>query len=59
MNNLDSKETKAKGDTADINNNFYTFDRLEEIYGVRGTFLNYENILHKIPNEWKNYNKCK
>ena len=22
--------------------------------GVRGTFLNYENILHKIPNQWKN-----
>ena len=54
MKNWDNKGIKTIGDIADNNGNFYTFDTLKEIYGVRGTFLNYENILHKIPNQWKN-----
>ena len=52
--NWDNKGIKTIGDILDNNGNFYTFDTLKEIYGVRGTFLNYENILHKIPNQWKN-----
>ena len=52
--NWDNKEIKTIGDILDKNVNFYTFDALTEIYGVRDTFLNYENILHKIPNQWKN-----
>ena len=52
--NWDNKVIKTIGDILDNNGNFYTFDTLKEIYGVRGTFLNYENILHKIPNQWKN-----
>ena len=52
--NWDNKGIKTIGDVLDNNGNFYTFDTLKEIYGVRGTFLNYENILHKIPNQWKN-----
>ena len=54
VNNWYSKGIKTIGDILDDNGNFYTFDRLKEIYRVRGTFLNYENILQKIPNQWKN-----
>ena len=54
VNNWYSKGIKTIGDILDVNGNFYTFDRLKEIYRVRGAFLNYENILQKIPNQWKN-----
>ena len=45
---------KNIGEILDDNGYFYTCDRLKEIYRVRGSFLNYENILQKIPNQWKN-----
>ena len=32
------KGIKTIGDILDNNGNFYTFDALKEIYGVRGTF---------------------
>ena len=54
MKNWDNKGIKTIGDILNNNGNFYTFDALKEIYGVRGTFLNYENIYHKIPNQWEN-----
>ena len=54
MNNWYCKGIKTIGDILDTNGNFYTFDRLKEIYEARVTFLNYENILHKIQKEWKN-----
>ena len=54
VNNWYSKEIRTVGDILDDNGNWYTFDRLKEIYRVRGPFLNYENILQKIPNKWKN-----
>ena len=54
VNNWYSKGIKTIGDILDENGNFYTFDQLKELYRVRGTFLNYENILQKIPNQWKN-----
>ena len=54
VHNWDNRGIKTIGDLLDNNGNSYTFDRLKEIYRVRGTFLNYENILRRIPNEWKN-----
>ena len=51
VNNWYNKGIKTIGDILDDNGNFYTFDQLKEIYRVRGTFLNYENILQKIPNQ--------
>ena len=36
--NWDNKGIKIIGDILDSNGNFYTFDTLKEIYGVRGTF---------------------
>ena len=38
VNNWDSKRIKTIGDILDNNGNFNIFDRLKEIYSVRGTF---------------------
>lgn len=35
------------------NGEFYEFESFKEKYGVRGTFLDYEYVLNRIPNEWK------
>ena len=53
-NNCYSKGIITIGCILDDNGNFFTFDRLKEIYRVRGTFLNYEDILQRKPNQWKN-----
>ena len=52
--NWDSKGTKTIGDILGNNGNLFTFDTLKELYGVRCTFLKYQNFLHNIPNQWKN-----
>ena len=49
-------------DLIDENGNLYQFERFKEIYGVRGTYLEYmyHALLTKIPDLWKtviNYNK--
>ena len=54
MNNWFSKGIITIGDILDGNGNFYTFERLKEIFRVKGTLLNYENVIQKIPNQWKN-----
>ena len=41
-------------DLLDINGNFYQFDVLREMYGINGTFLDYQSLVHKIPNYWEN-----
>ena len=38
------------------NREFYEFKSLKENYGVKGTFLDCEYVLYKIPNEWKRKN---
>ena len=43
----DSKGIKTIGGILDKNGNFYTFDRLNEIYGVRGTFLTMKTFYTK------------
>lgn len=30
---------------------WYAFERLKEVYGIRDTFLDYLNVLNKIPNK--------
>ena len=40
-------------DLIDRNGNWYDFERLKEAYGIKGTFLNYLNVLNSIPNSWK------
>ena len=39
VHNWDNSEIKTIGDLLDNTGNFYTFDRLKEIYRVRGPFL--------------------
>lgn len=35
------------------NGELYTFDEFKVTYNVQGTFLDYQSIARKIPNEWK------
>ena len=48
------KGIKQISDLLDINRNFYQFDVLKEMYGINGTFLDCQSLIHKIPNYWKN-----
>jgi len=40
-------------DLLDENNEFLSFNRLKEIYGIEPTFLQYTGILHMILQIWK------
>ena len=40
-------------DLHDENNEFLSFNRFQEIYGIEPTFLQYMGILHMIPQIWK------
>ena len=40
-------------DLLDTDSNFYLFPQLQEIYNVRGTFLDHASLLRKIPAQWK------
>ena len=40
-------------DLLDENNEFLSFNRFKEIYGIETTFLQYMGILHMIPQIWK------
>ena len=53
INNWFKKGIKQISDLLDINGNFYQFDVLKEMYGINGTFLDYQSLIHKIPNYWK------
>ena len=54
INNWFKKGIKQISDLLDINGNFYQFDILKEMYGINSTFLDYQSLIHKIPNYWKN-----
>ena len=54
INNWFKKGIKQISDLLDINGNFYQFDVLKEMYGINGAFLDYQSLIHKIPNYWKN-----
>ena len=36
-------------DIIDVNWNIYTFEQLKEIYNQKGTFLDYQRLIKKIP----------
>ena len=40
-------------DIIDVNGNIYTFEQLKEIYNLKGTFLDYQRLIKKIPRAWK------
>ena len=54
INNWFKKGIKQVSDLFDIEGNMYQFDALKETYGINGTFLDYQSLIHKIPNNWKN-----
>ena len=41
-------------DLVDHNGDIYRFERFKDNYGVRGTFLDYQALLAKIPKQWIN-----
>ena len=47
------KGIKSVYDLIDANGNWYEFNRLKEIYKIRGTVLDHVHVLSKIPNDWK------
>ena len=49
-----NKGVRLISDLVDLNGNIYQFQRFKDIYGVRGTFLDYQALITKIPNRWKN-----
>ena len=48
------KGIKQVSDLLDIDGNMYQFGVLKETYGFNGTFLDYQSLIRKIPNNWKN-----
>jgi len=40
-------------DLLDENNEFLSFNRFKEMYGIETTFMQYMGILHMIPQIWK------
>ena len=54
INNWFKKGIKQISDLLVINGNFYQFDVLKEMYGINGIFIDYQSLIHKIPNYWKN-----
>lgn len=40
-------------DIIDAHGNFYEFEELKGMYNIRGTFLDFQSLLRKIPDRWK------
>ena len=47
------KGIRLISDLLDQNGNFYNFETFKTTYGVAGTFLDYQRLIAKIPDEWK------
>ena len=41
-------------DIINVQGEFYNFADLKNAYDIRGTFLNFQAIINRIPNDWKN-----
>ena len=41
-------------DFLNVQGEFYNFADLKNAYGMRGTFLNFQSIINRIPNDSKN-----
>ena len=54
INNWFKKVIKQVSDLLDIDGNMYQFDALKETYGINGTFLDYQSLIRKIPNNLEN-----
>lgn len=47
------KGIRTLNDLIDEHGNIYQFEELKGIYNIRGTFLDYQSVLRKIPERWK------
>lgn len=48
------KGIRLVSDLLDQNGNFYDFESFKTTYDVAGTFLDYQRLIFKIPEHWKN-----
>lgn len=48
-----NKGIRQISDLIDEQGNIYSFDVLKDIFNLRGTFLDFQLLIRKIPNEWK------
>ena len=51
-------------DIVDTNGYIYDFEQLKQIYNLKGTFLDYQRLVNKLPKTWRdvineNNKKCK
>ena len=53
INNWFKKGIRYVSDILDEHGNFYQFDVLKTIYNIRGTFLDFQTLIRRIPNTWK------
>ena len=53
INDWFKKGVKNICDLLNENGEFYQFEEFKQIYGIRGTILDYEYVLRKIPDQWK------
>lgn len=47
------KGLRQISDLIDEQGNIYSFDVLKGMYNLRGTFLDFQALIRKIPNDWK------
>ena len=40
-------------DLLNYTGDFYAFDEFKGMFNVQGTFLDFQSVISKIPNEWK------
>ena len=53
INDWFKKGIRYISDILDEQGNFYQFDILKTIYNIRGTFLDFQSLIRKIPETWK------
>ena len=46
------KRIKNVIDILDANGNIYHFEQLKEAYSLKGTFLDYQGLINKLPRTW-------
>ena len=47
------KEIRQMADLLDEQGNIYGFEAFKARFGFRGTFLEIQSLIRKIPNKWK------
>lgn len=53
INDWFKKGVKTICDLLNETGEFYKFEEFKQIFGIRGTILDYEHVLRKIPDQWK------